>query len=76
MTKIYLEQLMASKDITLKTVAKVILEKLNFYDDCLKSWDKIEKFTPEEIEIGKKCCNAGIDMVDSIVNELRILYLS
>lgn len=63
-------------DETLKQIANIILEKVEFYDTCLKSWDKQSgKFSPEEIDVGKKCCNAGLNMADAIVNELRILFL-
>lgn len=71
-----LEALQHCENETLSQVSSVMLEKLVFYDSCLESWDKSnEKFTAEEIEIGKKCCNAGIDMADAIVNDLRILFL-
>lgn len=63
-------------DETLKQITNIILEKVEFYDVCLKSWDKQNgKFSPEEIDVGKKCCNAGLNMADAIVNELRILFL-
>lgn len=63
-------------DETLDKITDIILEKVEFYDKCLKSWDKpFGNYSPEEIEIGKKCCNAGLDMADAIVNELRILFL-
>jgi len=63
-------------DETLTEVAGAIKQKVEFYDRCLASWDKpSEKFSPEEIEVGRKCCNAGLNMADDIVNELRILYL-
>lgn len=71
-----LETLRHCEDTTLQTVSAVILEKLEFYDACLKSWDKpYGTFSAEEIVIGKKCCSAGIDMADAIVNELRILFI-
>lgn len=70
-----LEQLQ-QYDETLKQVASVILEKLTFYDDCLKSWDRpTDKFSAEEIKTGQLCCNAGINMADIIVNGLRIIFL-
>lgn len=71
-----LESLQHTGDDTLSQVAGVILEMTTFYDHCLSSWNNpADKFTPEEIEVGKKCCNAGLDMADGIVNELRILFL-
>lgn len=64
-----------NEDETLKQVSAIILDKVEFYDRCLRSWDKpSQKYSKGEIEIGRKCCNAGLDMADSIVNELRILY--
>lgn len=66
------------EDQTLKVVTEIITEKVKFYDDCVASWHRegiAEKWSAEEIEIGKKCGNAGLDMADSIVNELRILFL-
>lgn len=61
---------------TLTKIANVIQEKVEFYDHCLASWDKpAEKFSPEEIDVGRKCCNAGLNIAGDIVNELRILFL-
>lgn len=71
-----LEALQRTGDETLSQVVKVIMKQVEFYDKCLASWDNpAKKFTPEDIEVGQKCCNAGLDMADGIVNELRILYL-
>lgn len=67
------------EDQTLKAVAEIITEKVKFYDDCVASWHRdgiAESWSVEEIEIGKKCGDAGLNMADSIVNELRILYLN
>jgi hypothetical protein len=64
------------QDKTLRKVAGVILEKTEFYDKCLRSWDNASKLLgADEIGLGKKCCNAGLDMAESIVDELRILFL-
>lgn len=61
---------------TLAKIASVIQEKVEFYDQCLASWDNPgEKFGPEDIEVGRKCCHAGLNIADDIVNELRILFL-
>lgn len=61
---------------TLDQVAEVIKRKVEFYDDCLASWDRAaKKFSMEEIELGRQCCHAGLNMAESIVNGLRILYL-
>ena len=71
-----LNALRSKEDETLQRVASAILEKVEFYDNCLRSWDNPgEKFSPDEVELGKKCCEAGLNMADSIVNELRILFL-
>ena len=72
-----LESLRHVENETLSQITKVIIEKVEFYDNALKSWDNPHKRcdTPEDINIGRKCCNAGLDMADAIVNELRILYL-
>lgn len=71
-----LEALQRTGDETLSQVAGAILKMTEFYDRCLASWDNpADKFSPEEIEVGKKCCHAGLDMADGIVNELRILFL-
>ncbi len=62
---------------TLSQIIKVIAEKVEFYEKALKSWDNPHERVnnPEDINIGRKCCNAGLDMAAAIVNELRILYL-
>ena len=61
---------------TLYLISGVILDKVEFYDHCLESWDNPNgKFSEVEIEVGKKCCMAGLDMADAIVNELRIIFL-
>lgn len=71
-----LEALKRTGDETLTQVAGVIVGMVEFYDRCLASWDKpSEKFSAEDIDVGRKCCNAGLDMADGIVNELRILFL-
>ncbi len=71
-----LEALQGCDDETLAQVSAVILEKLEFYDTCLKSWDNPRgTYSADEIETAKKCCNAAIDMADAIVNELRILFI-
>lgn len=71
-----LDSLQRKGDETLQKVAEVIREKVVFYDTCLKAWDEpSEKFSPEDVKIGRECCHAGINMADSIVNELRILFL-
>mgnify|MGYP000947002360 CR=1 FL=1 len=71
-----LDSLQHCGDDTLTKVSAVILDKLVFYDRCLKSWDTPSgQYTAEYIELSKKCCEAGIDMADAIVNELRILFL-
>jgi len=71
-----LETLQCRDDETLAQVSAVILEKLEFYDTCLKSWDNpVGTYSADEIETAKKCCNAAIDMADAIVNELRILFI-
>ena len=71
-----LEKLQKCGDETLRQVSAVILDKLEFYDGCLKAWDDPpESYTPETIKLGRECCKSAIDMVDSIVNELRIVYL-
>jgi len=68
--------LMYEGNDVLTKVAEIILEKVEFYDRSLASWDKpAERFSSDEIEVGRKCCHAGLDMADSIVNELRILFL-
>ena len=64
------------KNKTLEEIATVILEKVESYDKALKSWDNPKgKYSAEEIETGRKCCNAALDMADAIVNDLRIMYL-
>lgn len=71
-----LEALQNTGSEMLAQVAGVIREKVEFYDRCLASWDNPgEKFEAEDIEAGRKCCHAGLNMADDIVNELRILYL-
>ena len=71
-----LETLRHRDDETLQKISAVILEKLEFYDTCLKSWDNPHgEYGAEQIEVSKKCCNAAIDMADAIVNELRILFI-
>jgi hypothetical protein len=71
-----LEAMQRLGDETLAQVAEVIKGQVEFYDGCLASWDRpAEKFSLEEIELGRKCCHAGLDMAEGIVNELRILYL-
>jgi len=72
-----LESLQHIEDKTLNQVTTVINEKVEFYDNALKSWDKPHEScnSLEDINVGRKCCNAALDMADSIVNELRILYI-
>jgi len=72
-----LEQLRQVGDETLTKVAAVILEKAELYDKCMASWDKPNKskFNDLDIMLGKAASKAGLDMADSIVNELRILFL-
>ena len=73
-----LESLVNSTDNeTLDQVIKIIIDKVEFYDNCLKSWDNPSKRcnNPEDISRGRTASNAGLDMADAIVNELRILYL-
>lgn len=73
-----LEALQRVGDETLKQVAAVILENVKFYEKALQSWERKDiekKWSAKEIELGKKCGNAGLDMADIIVNDLRILYL-
>lgn len=71
-----LEKLQKCGDETLRQVSAVILDKLEFYDGCRKAWDDPPaSYTPEQINLGKECCDAGINMADSIVNELRIMFL-
>ena len=72
-----LEQLRQVGDETLTKVAAVILEKAELYDKCMASWDKPNKskFNDLDIMLGKAASKAGLDMADSIVNELKILFL-
>ena len=71
-----LEALQHTGNETLAKVANVIQEKVEFYDRCLASWDNpAEKFSTEDIDVGRKCCNAGLNIAGDIVNELRILFL-
>jgi hypothetical protein len=66
----------STDDETLDNVIKIIIDKVEFYDHALSGWDNPHgEYTAEVIETGKKCCNAGLDMADAIVNELRISYL-
>ena len=67
----------STDDETLDQVIKVIIDKVEFYDSCLKSWDNPNPRcdNPESINEGRIGCNGGLDMADAIVNELRILYL-
>lgn len=71
-----LKALSCKEDETLKQVANIILEKVEFYDRCLASWDSPKKYNnPEDIEAGRMACNAALDMADAIVNELRIFFI-
>lgn len=72
-----LEELQHLENEALHQIAGVILEKVEFYDNCLKSWDTPHERcnNPTNINEGRIACNAGLDMADAIVNELRILYL-
>ncbi|MDD5411136.1 MAG: hypothetical protein PHF31_06935 [Methylobacter sp.] len=59
----------------LAQVSSIIIKEVEFYDGCYKSWDNpSSKFSQGEIEIGRQCCLAGLDMADAIVNELRIMF--
>ena len=41
-------------DGTLEKVSEAIIEKVEFYDQCLKSWDQPNHpFSAEDIEMGK-----------------------
>ena len=72
-----LESFKVVDNATLTTISDIIADKLRFYDHCLKSWDNpTEKFNnTEDISRGRDCCNAGLDIADAIVNEMRIEYL-
>lgn len=71
-----LEALQHLGDETLTKVALVMKEKVEFYDRCLAGWDNPKLvYGQEQIETSRKCCHAGLDMADAIVNELRILFL-
>jgi hypothetical protein len=62
-------------DETLDCVIKVIIDKIEFYDNAFKSWDNPSSiFSEEQINLGRKCCESGLNMADSITNELRIIY--
>lgn len=73
-----LNALRGKENDTLTQIASVISEKVAFYDQCVGAWKKpdiSQKWSAEEIDTGIKCGNAGLDMADAIVNELRVLYL-
>jgi hypothetical protein len=64
-----------SENETLRQVASIIRDKAEFYDGCLASWDNpSEIFGEDDVRLGRKCSEAGLNMADAIVNELRILY--
>jgi hypothetical protein len=64
------------ENTTLIQVIGTIVDKVEFYDHALAGWDNPHEKcnTPEVINIGQKCCNAGLDMADAIVNDLRIAF--
>lgn len=65
----------------LADVADIIQLMVEFYDHALACWDNPgakgdgTEYTPEEVTLGKKCCHAGLNMAEGIVNELRIHFL-
>lgn len=62
---------------TLSKVIEIITEKVDFYEQCVLGWEQpgIEnRWSTHEIEIGKKCGDAGLNMAATIVNEMRIEF--
>jgi len=62
-----------NKDETLSEIINIISDSVEFYDDCLRSWDNPhEKYNnPESIMAGQAACNGGLDMAESIVFKMR-----
>ncbi len=60
-------------DETLSEIINIISDSVEFYDDCLRSWDNPhEKYNnPESIMAGQAACNGGLDMAESIVFKMR-----
>ena len=72
-----LKELQQVENETLHQVVEIIIGKVELYDHFLESWDNPNgKFSTDDIDVGKRCSNDGLDMAAAIVNELRILYLN
>lgn len=68
-----LKTLQGLGDESMKQVASVMADKVDVYTMLLDSWCEnglAERYSLEEIETGKKCCNSAFDIVDSILIEL------
>ena len=60
-----------------KKFAEAMMEEAELYDGFLKSWDNPhEEFSEEEVVMGKCGSNAGLDVINDVVNRLRMLFVS
>lgn len=73
----FLDDLPTKNNETLAKMVEIIKDKVDFYEQCVLSWERPgieEKWSQRDIEVGKAACQAGLNMAESIANEMRIEF--